>query len=145
MEKYILPDMQKYPKIQTIFKRDDDKKIIFNDWTLPEFEYLQNCLWYWFETELRHIKFINNNIEKIYDIDLYALNSQNNIKDMFNFFNIKYDDIETNVDKNENKRKTILSKENYQEAYNFLKYVPEDLYLRIKNNYSLKDDLPSYL
>lgn len=35
----------KYPKIQTIFKRGEKKKIIEGEWTLPEFEYLQNNLW----------------------------------------------------------------------------------------------------
>ena len=35
----------KYPKIQTIFKRDEKKKIVEMDWTLPEFDYLQNNLW----------------------------------------------------------------------------------------------------
>ena len=35
----------KYPKIQTIFKRGEKKKIIEGEWTLPEFEYLQNNEW----------------------------------------------------------------------------------------------------
>jgi hypothetical protein len=42
--------MQKYTKIQTIFKRCTEKgpnknKIIEGDWTLPEFEALQNVEW----------------------------------------------------------------------------------------------------
>ena len=41
----LTPNMDKYHKINTIFKRDALKKIIEDDWTLPEFEYLQNCLW----------------------------------------------------------------------------------------------------
>lgn len=35
-----------YHKIQTLFKRNEKtKKIIIGDWTLPEFEYLQNNNW----------------------------------------------------------------------------------------------------
>jgi len=41
--------MKKYHKIQTIFKRDKNKKIIIGDWTLPEFEFLQNNIWNWDE------------------------------------------------------------------------------------------------
>ena len=38
--------MKEYHKIQTCFKRDEKtKKIIFNDWTLPEFEYLKDNQW----------------------------------------------------------------------------------------------------
>lgn len=35
----------KYPKIQTIFKRDEKKKIIEKEWTLDYFEYLQFNMW----------------------------------------------------------------------------------------------------
>ena len=41
-----------YTKIQTIFKRDkkgDKKVIVPGDWTLPEFEYLQDNPWTWTE------------------------------------------------------------------------------------------------
>ena len=41
--------MTKYPKMQTIFMRGEKKKIIEGDWTLPEFEYLQNNIWTWTE------------------------------------------------------------------------------------------------
>jgi ATP-dependent RNA circularization protein (DNA/RNA ligase family) len=41
--------MKQYHKIQTIFKRDDNGKIIDSEWTLPEFEYLQNNNWIWTE------------------------------------------------------------------------------------------------
>jgi len=38
--------MREYHKIQTMFKRDLQKnKIIYDDWTLPEFEYLKNNTW----------------------------------------------------------------------------------------------------
>ena len=38
--------MREYPKIQSIFKRDDrTHKFIEGEWTLPEFEYLKDNLW----------------------------------------------------------------------------------------------------
>jgi hypothetical protein len=42
--------MQKYSKIQTLFKRctekgPDKNKLIDGDWTLPEFEALKDCRW----------------------------------------------------------------------------------------------------
>jgi hypothetical protein len=37
--------MEAYHKIQTIFKRDEKKKLIEGEWTLPEFEYLANLQW----------------------------------------------------------------------------------------------------
>lgn len=42
--------MKKYPKIQTMFKRDTEKgpnknKVIIGEWTLPEFEILQHVEW----------------------------------------------------------------------------------------------------
>ena len=41
--------MEKYHKINTIFMRDEKKKIIKGQWTLPEFEYLQNNIWNFYE------------------------------------------------------------------------------------------------
>ena len=37
--------MKHYPKIQTLYKRDDTKRIILGDWTTPELDYLQNNTW----------------------------------------------------------------------------------------------------
>jgi len=42
--------MEKYPKIQSIFKRDQKThKFIEGEWSLPEFEYLKNNHWIWTE------------------------------------------------------------------------------------------------
>jgi hypothetical protein len=44
--------MPEYPKIQTLWKRDLDlpgKPIREGDWTTPEFEYLANNDWVWYE------------------------------------------------------------------------------------------------
>lgn len=37
--------MKEYPKIQTLFKRDNSNIIIPSKFTLPEFEYLKDCKW----------------------------------------------------------------------------------------------------
>lgn len=38
--------MEEYPKIQSLFKRDDrTHKFIEGEWALPEFEYLKDNLW----------------------------------------------------------------------------------------------------
>jgi len=37
--------MIEYPKIQTLFKRDTNGRIIEGDFTLPEFEYLKDNIW----------------------------------------------------------------------------------------------------
>lgn len=42
--------MHEYQKIQGLFKRDEEtNKFIEGDWSLPEFEYLQNNNWIWTE------------------------------------------------------------------------------------------------
>ena len=38
-----------YPKIQTIYKRDAKGALRVGDWTLPEFEWLQDLPWTWTE------------------------------------------------------------------------------------------------
>lgn len=38
-----------YPKIQTVFKRDERNVIIPGDWSIPEFAYLKDCDWTWTE------------------------------------------------------------------------------------------------
>lgn len=38
--------MYKYPKIESVFNRDPEThRLIWGDWRLPEFEYLQDCEW----------------------------------------------------------------------------------------------------
>lgn len=38
-----------YPKIQTLFQRDERKVIVPGAWTTPEFEYLKDAPWLWTE------------------------------------------------------------------------------------------------
>jgi hypothetical protein len=42
-------DFPEYPKIDSIFKRDATGRFIINDFSCPEFEYLQNNAWAWTE------------------------------------------------------------------------------------------------
>lgn len=40
--------MNKYPKIQTVYKRDPEtnyKTLLIEQWSEPEFDYLKDCLW----------------------------------------------------------------------------------------------------
>jgi len=37
--------MKEYHKIQSLFKRDKSKKMIFTEYSIPEFKYLENCEW----------------------------------------------------------------------------------------------------
>lgn len=39
-------DMREYSKIHTLFKRDEDNRIIEGDWTLPEIGYLAGLQWH---------------------------------------------------------------------------------------------------
>lgn len=37
--------MKEYPKIQSLFKRDTKGRMLFDQYSLPEFEYLKDCVW----------------------------------------------------------------------------------------------------
>lgn len=41
--------MREYPKIQTVWKRDDRGKIIVGEFATPEIEFLSRCDWEWTE------------------------------------------------------------------------------------------------
>jgi hypothetical protein len=38
-------EIQEYPKIMTLFKRGDDRKVLAGDWSMPEFNYLRDLQW----------------------------------------------------------------------------------------------------
>jgi len=44
-ERKVNRDMKEYPKIQSLFKRDTKGKMLFDQYSLPEFEYLKDCMW----------------------------------------------------------------------------------------------------
>ena len=43
--------MKTYPKIQSVFKREEQgkRRLIEGEWATPELEFLQGCLWHWTE------------------------------------------------------------------------------------------------
>ena len=41
--------MLKYPKIDSVFKRDEKTGLFIPEWSQPEFEYLKNNMWEWEE------------------------------------------------------------------------------------------------
>lgn len=41
--------MEEYHKILTVWKRGNDKKVIVNEWNIPEFYYLKDNNWIWTE------------------------------------------------------------------------------------------------
>lgn len=41
--------MKEYPKIESLFERDEQFKFIVGKWRLPVFEYLADCSWQWTE------------------------------------------------------------------------------------------------
>lgn len=86
--------MEKYPKIQTIFKRDKNKKIIIDDWSLPEFEYLKDCLWNWDEKIDGQNTRIDWNCEDIYfdgrnENSSFPANLANYLFKKFNYLQFK--------------------------------------------------------
>jgi len=86
----------------------------------------QKCLWYWFETELRHKNFIeNHDIKKIYDIDMYELNNKEKVVEMFDYFGIKHKKISLSLKKNKNPSKTKIIPENMIETRELLELIPD--------------------
>lgn len=58
--------MSEYPKIQSIFKRESEKpnRMLFGQWTLPEFEYLASNTWVYTEkVDGTNIRVLRNGFE----------------------------------------------------------------------------------
>lgn len=107
------------------------------DMTMTDF---QKCLWYWFETELRHVDFIEKyDIESVFDIDIKQLNDKNKVKEMFSYFGIKHKKLSLNLKKNKNPKKTELSSKDLKEAKNLIDNIPENLLKGVKKMYSIMD------
>ena len=58
---------------------------------------------------------------------------------MFDFFGIKYNKINLSVGKNRNKETTQITKKDYMEAEQFFKIIPERLFEKINEKYSLRN------
>jgi len=126
-----IPNMNNPHLLDPEFKRNELKV----DIKMTDF---QKCLWYWFETELRHMNFIeNHDIKKIYDTDMYELNNKEKVVDMFNYFGIKHKEIKLNLKKNQNTMKTKVNQEKMNEARTLLEVIPEWVFDKIKNIYNI--------
>jgi hypothetical protein len=100
----------------------------------------QKCLWYWFETELRHRDFIENHeVKSVFNMDIKDLNNKDKIKEMFQYFGIKHKEISINLERNKNPIKTTLSSENIKEARDLLLCIPDPIIDKIQNNYKIQD------
>jgi hypothetical protein len=69
---------------------------------------------------------------------MYELNNKNELKKIFSFFNIEYSQLMINVNRNANRVPTEISKQNYLQAKQFLEYLPDYVFDRIQDIYSMK-------
>ncbi len=102
----------------------------------------QKCLWYWFESELRHQQFIEKYPDiKCYDIDIKTLNNSESLRKLFHFFGILYDDFIFNVDQNKNIKSTVISKSDLNDAKQLIDIIPDSLFVKIKDTYKIRERL----
>jgi len=102
----------------------------------------QKCLWYWFETELRHQEFIERNlVEKVYHIDIKEMRDKEKVKELFRFFGIEHGDIELRAERNRNKVPTEITERDLQEARELLDRIPEWVFERIGDRYGIRERL----
>ena len=113
------------------------KNILKIDWNMTDF---QKCLWYWFENELRHREFVENNpIERVYQIDTKELTDVEKLKDMFKFFGITYGRIELKADRNKNKVPTEITDKDMKEAGILLEKMPDWVFDKIGDQYGVRE------
>lgn len=99
----------------------------------------QKCLWYWFETEVRHVTFLEkHNINKIYEIDIEELNDKQKVAEMFKTFGITYDHLFFDVDRNKNKKPTELTEQDLKEARELIEVIPDWVFDKIGNTYRVE-------
>lgn len=102
----------------------------------------QKCLWYWFECELRHVKFLEeHNIENVYDVDINDLNDIEKVEKLFQSIGIEHTDIELAVGRNKNKKKSSISKENIRNTKTLLEKIPDEVFDRIGDRYRLRENI----
>jgi len=100
----------------------------------------QKCLWYWFETEMRHVTFIEkHDIKKIYEIDIEELNDKQKVAEMFKTFGITHKNLLLDVDRNKNKKPTILTKQDLKEARELIEVIPNRVFDKMKNTYNVEE------
>ena len=95
----------------------------------------QKCLWYWFESEIRHLIYLEKyDFKNVYDIDLIELNNKESVKKLFNEFGIKYHDIILDVKRNENIKPTKITEKDLSEASELISLIPEDILKKLRVN-----------
>ncbi|MFX1282159.1 MAG: sulfotransferase domain-containing protein [Promethearchaeota archaeon] len=130
-----IPDPKNIYLLDPNFKRNELKIIS----PMSDF---QKCLWYWFETELRHQRFIKKyDVEKVIDIDIEELNDEYQVRKMFKILGITFKQLKLSVDRNINIEPTILSAQDLKDAKQFVDTIPDWVFDRIGDKYSLRSYL----
>ncbi len=112
------------------------KNILRLDVKMTDF---QKCLWYWFESELRHYHYIKeHDVKRVYDIETENLGDIEYVKDMFKYFNIRYDKIVLQVGRNKNKMSTTITEQDLHEAQCLLEKIPAWVIDIVKKTVSYK-------
>jgi len=100
----------------------------------------QKCLWYWFEMEIRHIEFIENNEKiKVFQIITEDLNKKDKIKQLFDFYNFQYNEIKFGVNKNSNTISTKISQKNLSEATKLIDSIPDCIIKKINDKINIDE------
>lgn len=102
----------------------------------------QLCLWYWFESEARHVEFLKkHDIKKVYEIDVKEFNDKEKVVNLFNKFGITYRNLFLDVERNKNIKPTSLTNNDLLEAREFIDVHSNQIFYRIDDKYSLKENL----
>jgi len=97
--------------------------------SLNEFE---KYLWCWIEVKLRMLELKKKyNQIKIYNFKTEDLNKLDKIKNMFDFFNIKYENLSilnpSNTNEEQGRNATVIAKNDLEIFLKFLKKIPEKI------------------
>ncbi|MFX0072338.1 MAG: hypothetical protein ACFFAO_14725 [Candidatus Hermodarchaeota archaeon] len=101
----------------------------------------QKCLWYWFETEIRHIKFIENYDLKVIDVDIKELTERKFVEKMFKTLAIEFKSVNLDLDRNKNIKATYISPNEIKEAKEVINAIPDHIFDKIGDKYSVRDNL----
>jgi len=98
----------------------------------------QKCLWYWLESEVRHVTFLEkHDVKKVYEIDVKELNDKRNVEKIFKKLHISYEDLVLNIARNQNKTPTNISEQDYKEATELVNALPDWVFDTIGDKYHL--------
>lgn len=99
----------------------------------------QKCLWYWFETEVRHKDFLEkHDVEKVIEIDVDDLNDEKKVKKMLKELGITYKkEIYLDVGRNKNKKATMITSKDIKEAKELIEVIPNWVFDKINSKYDI--------